>query len=71
MSQELVAFMESIKSQENAGGDYLLEHKPTVIKGYDGNPVQVQALGAYGILDINWDNISLQSITTLMVVGIW
>jgi hypothetical protein len=55
MSQELVAFMESIKSQENAGGDYLLEHKPTVIKGYDGNPVQVQALGAYGILDINWD----------------
>jgi hypothetical protein len=55
MSQELVAFMESIKTQENAGGDYLLEHKPTVIKGYDGNPVQVQALGAYGILDINWD----------------
>ena len=55
MSQELVAFMESIKTQENAGGDYLLEHKPTMIKGYDGEPIQVQALGAYGILDINWD----------------
>ena len=55
MSQELVAFMESIKTQENAGGDYLLEHKPTMIKGYDGEPIQVPALGAYGILDINWD----------------
>ena len=55
MSQELVAFMESIKEQENAGGNYLLKHRPTTIIGYDGNPVKVQALGAYGILDINWD----------------
>jgi len=55
MSQELVAFMESIREQENAGGNYLLKHRPTTIIGYDGNPVKVQALGAYGILDINWD----------------
>ena len=55
MSQELVAFMESVKQQENAGGNYLLKHTPTTIIGYDGNPVKVQALGAYGILDINWD----------------
>jgi hypothetical protein len=55
MSQELIAFMESIREQENAGGNYQLKHKPTTIIGYDGQPVQVQALGAYGILDINWD----------------
>jgi hypothetical protein len=55
MSQELVAFMESIKEQENAGGNYLLKHEPTTMLGYDGQPMQVQALGAYGILDVNWD----------------
>ncbi len=61
MNQELVAFMESIKEQENAGGNYLLKHRPTTIIGYDGNPVKVQALGAYGILDINWDKWSEQA----------
>ena len=34
MSQELVAFMESVKQQENAGGNYLLKHKPTTIMEY-------------------------------------
>ena len=47
--------MESIKEQENAGGNYLLKHEPTTMLGYDGQPMQVQALGAYGILDVNWD----------------
>ena len=52
--QELIAFMNSIKQQENAGGNYLLEHRPTQTMTEDGIKT-VQALGAYGILDINWD----------------
>lgn len=52
--QELISFMESIKQQENAGGNYLLEHRPTKTTTENG-VVTVQALGAYGILNINWD----------------
>ena len=47
--------MEAIKQQENAGGNYTLKHKPTTILDFYGNPLEVQALGAYGILDVNWD----------------
>ena len=53
--QELISFMEAIKQQENAGGNYTLKHKPTTILDFYGNPLEVQALGAYGILDVNWD----------------
>jgi len=53
-NQELFAFMDAIRKQENAGGDYLKEHRPTITQTSNGTQ-QVQALGAYGILDINWD----------------
>lgn len=59
--QELISFMEAIKEQENAGGNYLLEHKPTKMKGYNGEIIDVQALGAYGILDVNWNKWSKQA----------
>lgn len=57
---ELFAFMDAIRKQENAGGDYLLEHKPTFTNTEQGVK-KVQALGAYGILDINWDVWSKQA----------
>lgn len=59
-NQELFAFMDAIRKQENAGGDYLKEHKPTITQTETGTQ-QVQALGAYGILDINWDVWSKQA----------
>tara|TARA_R110000772_G_scaffold125352_1_gene232027 strand:+ start:89 stop:298 length:210 start_codon:yes stop_codon:yes gene_type:complete len=59
--QELVSFMEATKEQENAGGNYLLKHKPTKMVGFDGQLIDVQALGAYGILDVNWDKWSKQA----------
>lgn len=46
--------------QENAGGDYLKEHKPTYTNTETGVQ-KVQALGAYGILDINWNSWSKQA----------
>ena len=59
-NKELFAFMDAIRKQENAGGDYLKEHKPTITQTETGTQ-QVQALGAYGILDINWDVWSKQA----------
>ena len=59
-NNELFAFMESIRQQENAGGDYLKEHKPTYTMTEQGLKL-VQARGAYGILDINWDAWSKQA----------
>jgi hypothetical protein len=59
-NQELFAFMDAIRKQENAGGDYLKEHRPTITQTSNGTQ-QVQALGAYGILDINWDVWSKQA----------
>ena len=51
---ELYAFMEAIRQQENAGGDYLKKHRKTQTQTNRGLET-VQALGAYGILDINWE----------------
>jgi len=59
-NNELFAFMEAIRQQENAGGDYLKEHKPTYTMTEQGLKL-VQARGAYGILDINWDAWSKQA----------
>jgi len=59
-NNELFAFMESIRQQENAGGDYLKEHKSTYTMTEQGLKL-VQARGAYGILDINWDAWSKQA----------
>jgi len=53
-NNELYAFMEAVRQQENAGGDYLKKHKKTQTMTNNGLQT-VQAYGAYGILDINWD----------------
>ena len=53
VNNELYSFMEAIRQQENAGGDYLKLHTPTTTMTNDGLKT-VQAYGAYGILDINW-----------------
>ena len=53
VNNELYAFMEAIRQQENAGGDYQKEHTPTQTMTNNGLQT-VQAQGAYGILDINW-----------------
>jgi len=53
VNNELYAFMEAIRQQENAGGDYQKEHTPTQTMTSTGLQT-VQAQGGYGILDINW-----------------
>ena len=53
-NNELYAFMEAVRQQENAGGDYLKKHRKTQTMTNNGLQT-VQAYGAYGILDINWD----------------
>ena len=50
----LEMYLEALKMQESSG-NYQAIHKPSIIEdAYTGKPVRVQALGAYGILDINW-----------------
>lgn len=50
----LEMYLQALKMQESSG-DYQAVHKPSIIEdAYTGKPVRVQALGAYGILDINW-----------------
>ena len=50
----LEMYLEALKMQESSG-NYQAIHKPSIIEdAYTGKPIRVQALGAYGILDINW-----------------
>ena len=54
-------FLVSLREKESSNR-YDLLHKPGVIPdSVTGKPVRVQALGAYGILDINWDVWSKQA----------
>lgn len=47
-------YLEALKMQESSG-DYFVKHEPSTITDIvTGKPIRVQALGAYGILDINW-----------------
>ena len=47
-------YLEALKMQESSG-DYFVKHTPSTITDIvTGKPIKVQALGAYGILDINW-----------------
>ena len=50
----LEMYLKALRMQESSG-DYQAIHKPSIIEdAYTGKPIRVQALGAYGILDINW-----------------
>ena len=54
-------YLLALKEKESSNR-YSLLHKPGVIEDFvTGKPVKVQALGAYGILDINWDVWSKQA----------
>jgi len=47
-------YLEALKMQESSD-DYFVKHSPSTITDIvTGKPIKVQALGAYGILDINW-----------------
>ena len=47
-------YLEALKMQESSG-NYQAEHESSTITDIvTGKPITVQALGAYGILDINW-----------------
>tara|TARA_Y100001958_G_C21139961_1_gene478914 strand:+ start:89 stop:871 length:783 start_codon:yes stop_codon:yes gene_type:complete len=54
-------YLEALKQKESSG-DYQVLHNPSIITDINtGKPIRVQALGAYGILDINWDVWSKQA----------
>ena len=54
-------YLEALKEKESSG-DYQVLHNPSIITDINtGKPIRVQALGAYGILDINWDVWSKQA----------
>jgi hypothetical protein len=41
--------------QQESSGNYQAEHEPSIIEDFvTGKPIRVQAIGGYGILDINW-----------------
>ena len=47
-------YLEALKMQESSG-NYQAQHKPEVITDIvTGKKIRVQAIGAYGILDINF-----------------
>lgn len=47
-------YLSALKEKESSNR-YSIMHTPTVIEDLEtGKPIKVQALGAYGILDINW-----------------
>ena len=54
-------YLNALKMKESTN-NYLAKHSPSVIEDFvTGKPIRVQALGAYGILDINWDVWSKQA----------
>ena len=53
--------------QKESTGNYYAEHLPeTMIDYVTGKPIKVQALGGYGILDINWYGTDTQTAWTKM-----
>ena len=47
-------YLKALKMQESSG-NYQAKHESSIITDIvTGKPIRVQALGAYGILDINW-----------------
>ena len=53
-------YLEALKMQESSG-NYQAEHAPSVITDIvTGKKIRVQGLGAYGILDINWNGTKTQ-----------
>jgi len=53
-------YLEALKMQESSG-NYQAQHKPEVITDIvTGKKIRVQAVGAYGILDINWNGTKTQ-----------
>jgi len=54
-------YLSALRMKESTN-NYLAKHSPSVIEDFvTGKPIRVQALGAYGILDINWDVWSKQA----------
>jgi hypothetical protein len=46
-------YLNALKQKESSG-NYSVKHSPSVITDFEtGKPINVQALGAYGILDIS------------------
>lgn len=53
--------------EKESSGNYNAVHKPsTIIDSVTGKPIKVQALGGYGILDINWYGTDTQTAWTKM-----
>jgi len=53
-------YLEALKMQESSG-NYQAQHTPEVITDIvTGKKIRVQAVGAYGILDINWTGTETQ-----------
>ena len=53
-------YLEALKMQESSG-NYQAQHKPEIITDIvTGKKIRVQAVGAYGILDINWTGTETQ-----------
>ena len=53
-------YLEALKMQESSG-NYQAQHKAEVITDIvTGKKIRVQAIGAYGILDINWTGTKTQ-----------
>lgn len=51
----LIDFYQQALLQRESSGNYNAQHKPSIIKDANtGKPIRVQALGGYGILDINF-----------------
>lgn len=47
---------------KESSGNYMAEHTPSTIEDFvTGKPIRVEALGGYGILDINWNKWSKQA----------
>jgi len=53
-------YLEALKMQESSG-NYQAKHEPSIITDIvTGKKIRVQAIGAYGILDINWNGTKTQ-----------
>jgi len=54
-------YLQALLMKESSG-NYMAEHTPSTIKDFaTGKPIRVQALGGYGILDINWNKWSKEA----------
>ena len=54
-------YLDALKMKESSN-NYLAQHSPSTIEDLaTGKPISVRALGAYGILDINWSVWSKQA----------